>query len=291
MLYTIENEFLKVTVDDIGAQLMSIKTKKDDHEYLWQGDEKYWTGRAYNLFPVIGRMYQGQYDYQGKTYDMPVHGVVRKTALKGEQESDFQVSFTYTENESTLIYYPFKFLYKVTFKLSGNKLSVTTSVKNTDEKTIHFGVGGHPGFFVPMEEGLAFEDYYIRFENAGDVRQCVMTDDVLFTGMLPSYPLDGDKLRLTHSLFPVDALVLLGTGGKATVQSDKGNKKVTMYYPDMKYMGIWHKPKTDAPYICLEPWSMLPASAEGRDNFETKPDITHLPVGEIYKNTWILEIE
>lgn len=170
-------------------------------------------------------------------------------------------------------------------------MSVTTSVKNTDDKPLPFGVGGHPGFFVPMEEGLSFEDYYIKFENAQDVRECVMSDRVLFTGKTPAYPLDGNKLTLRHSLFPVDALVLIGTGGKAVIESDKGRRKVTMEYPDMKYMGIWHKPNSDAPYICLEPWSMLPASEAGRDDFETKADMTRLPAGETYENTWTLEIE
>ncbi len=291
MLYTIENDILKVTVSDVGAELTSIQTKKDGHEYLWQGDKKYWAGQAYNLFPVIGRMYKGQYDYRGKTYDMPLHGFIRKNLLTAEKEGEKRVSFTYTENEETLRLYPFKFLYKVTFTLSGNQLSVATSVKNTDGKTIHFGVGGHPGFFVPMEEGLAFEDYYIRFENAKNTQQCIMSEEVLFTGMLPAYELKNGNLPLTHDLFPMDALVLKNTGGKAVIQSDKGTRRVTMYYPDMKYMGVWHKPQTDAPYICLEPWSMLPASTEGRDDFETRPDITHLPVGETYENIWTLEIE
>lgn len=290
MLYTIESEGLKVSVDDLGGQLMSVQSK-DGHEYLWQGDPKYWTGRAYNLFPIIGRMYEGKYTYAGKTYEMPPHGVVRKAVLKVKKKTEDTVSFTYSENESTLGVYPFKFLYEVSFSVKGNQLSVTTSVKNTDDKTIHFGVGGHPGFFVPMEEGLSFEDYYIQFENAGEVRECVMSSDVLFTGKTPAYPLNGKKLRLAHSLFPVDALVLLGTGGVATIQSDKGKRKVTMSYPDMPYMGIWHKPGTDAPYVCLEPWSMLPASVNGLDDFETKADMTHLPVGKTYENTWVLTIE
>lgn len=291
MLYTIENENLKVNIDDVGAQLMSITAKKDGHEYLWQGDPKYWAGRAYNLFPVIGRMYQGQYDYRGRTYDMPPHGLVRKKLLTPMPATKDKISFTYTDSEETRVHYPFSFLYTVTFSLNGNKLNVTTSVKNTDSKPIYFGVGGHPGFFVPMEEGLAFEDYYVYFENAGEVRQCVMSDDVLFTGELPVYPLKGKKLPLSHDLFPVDALVLLGTGGKATIQSDKGRRKITMNYPDMKYMGIWRKPNSDAPYICLEPWSMLPASVGRRDDFETKPDMTRLSAGETYTNTWTLELE
>lgn len=51
MNYTIFNDFLEVTVSDVGAELMSVKSKKDGTEYLWQGDPAFWAGRAYNLSP------------------------------------------------------------------------------------------------------------------------------------------------------------------------------------------------------------------------------------------------
>jgi galactose mutarotase-like enzyme len=290
MLYTIQSKELKVVVDEVGGQLMSVKTK-DSHEYLWQGDEKYWTGRAYNLFPVIGRMNDGKYTYRGNTYQMPPHGLIRKTPLMPIQTGPSEVSFYYKSNEDTMQYYPFRFFYKVTYRVFLNKLFVTMSVTNTDDKTIHFGVGGHPGFFVPMERWLSFEDYYIQFDKAKEIRSCVMSDRVLFTGNTVPYPLEGNKLPLRHSLFPVDALVLTGTGNRATIQCDNSWRKVTIDYPNMKYLGIWHKPNTDAPYICLEPWSMLPASEAGLDDFETKADMTHLPAGETYRNTWMIEIE
>ena len=117
MIYQIENEFLSVKIDEVGAQLASIQTKKDGHEYLWQGDQKYWAGRSYNLFPIIGRMYEGQYFYQDKIYDMPQHGLVRKTPLTPVLEGRDRISFTYTDNEETYKYYPFRFFYKVTFSL------------------------------------------------------------------------------------------------------------------------------------------------------------------------------
>lgn len=288
MIYTIGSEGLKVAVDDVGAQLWSVKTA-DGHEYLWQGDPAFWTGRAYNLFPVIGRMNGGKYDYRGKTYEMPAHGLVRKRPLTLEKRGGDCLSFVLRGDEETRKYYPFPFLYRVTFSVKGNVLSVKTEVENTGKDVLPFGVGGHPGFFVPMEEGLTFEDYFVAFENAGEVRQCVMNDDVLFTGERPLYPLQNKRLPLSHALFPVDALVLENTGGVATIASDKGKRRVTMRYPDMKYMGLWHKPATKAPYLCLEPWSMLPARAEGRDDFESKEDMTRLPAGEKYENVWTVE--
>ena len=68
MIYTIENEKLKVSVDTAGAQLQSVYSKTTGVEYLWQGDPAYWRGRAYNLFPFIGRMYDEVFNYEGKQY-------------------------------------------------------------------------------------------------------------------------------------------------------------------------------------------------------------------------------
>ena len=39
----------------------------------------------------------------------------------------------------------------------------------------------------------------------------------------------------------------------------------------MPYVGFWHQPKTDAPYLCIEPWATLP----GRDN--TVEELSTLP--------------
>ena len=65
MLYSIENDRLRVEINDIGAELYSIKDKADGFEYLWQGDPQYWSGRAYNLFPICGRITEGRYTYKG----------------------------------------------------------------------------------------------------------------------------------------------------------------------------------------------------------------------------------
>ena len=45
----IENDFLTVDVNENGAELWSIKSKKTGIEYLWQGNAEYWKGRAKNM--------------------------------------------------------------------------------------------------------------------------------------------------------------------------------------------------------------------------------------------------
>ena len=80
MIYTLENDSLKVQVNSHGGELWSIQTK-DGVEYLWQGDETYWKDRALNLFPYIARLTEGKYMLDGKTYEMPIHGFVNSSDL------------------------------------------------------------------------------------------------------------------------------------------------------------------------------------------------------------------
>ena len=72
-MYTIQNEFLKVTVAGKGAELMSI-VAADGTEYVWQGDPKYWADRSPNIFPSVGRLTGGKYRLDGNYYELGCHG-------------------------------------------------------------------------------------------------------------------------------------------------------------------------------------------------------------------------
>lgn len=74
MIYTIENEFLRVSAEDSGAELRSITLRKNGKEFLWQGDPSVWYGRAPVLFPVVGQLLDGKYSYNGREYELAKHG-------------------------------------------------------------------------------------------------------------------------------------------------------------------------------------------------------------------------
>ena len=58
----------------------------------------------------------------------------------------------------------------------------------------------------------------------------------------------------------------------------------------MPYLGIWHAPETDAPFVCIEPWSSLPSTDGVIDEFETKPDFITVEPKETYTNSWSISI-
>lgn len=290
MIYEIGNEHLKVQISTLGGELMSVK--KDGVEYLWQGDPAYWSGRAYNLFPICGRLWEGKYTYRGDTYKMDLHGFVRKKELELYTQTEDTIAFRLRPDEQTMQAYPFDFTYRVFYVLEGNTLKIRYRVRNKGFKPLIFSVGGHPGFNVPLEPGIRFEDYRLEFACEKPAKALVMSPACFVTGRSEPLPLEeGRILRLRHDLFDNDAIVLEEMCRKVRLCSDKGKRSVTVHYPDMRYLGIWHKPKSDAPYVCIEPWTSIPSLDGKVDDLESKADMETLESMEIYRNEWSITLE
>ncbi len=189
MIYTIKNDKIEVSVEDLGAQMRSIKDA-EGKEYLWQGDEKYWNGSAPNLFPYIARLTEGKYTLRGKTYEMPKHGFLRNSVLKLKEKTQTKLVFSLTDSEETYKMYQYNFDIKVKYVLFENEFKVSYCVSNKEKKVMYFGVGGHPGFQFPIQQDLSFEDYFIEFAKGKDMKRVVMSEDCFVTGDEEAFDLE-----------------------------------------------------------------------------------------------------
>lgn len=287
MLISLENEHISLKVDTLGTEMISLTA--GDTEYLWQGDPAYWPDRAPTLFPFIGRLWDNRYCYRGKTYQMGIHGFAAQADFSPkEQGSDF-VTLSLSSNIASLVVYPFDFTLDITYRLVEASVEITYTVRNESEDTMPFGIGGHPGFRVPVGEGEQFEDYCLEFSSPCRPDRVGFTPDVYLSGVDTSYPLEDDRrIRLQHDLFDEDAIILKNTCREITLKSSKHFIRVA--YPQMAYLGLWHWPKTDAPYVCIEPWTSLPARQDTVEDFACKSDLIHLLPGKTYENTWTITI-
>lgn len=293
MNYTISNDQIEVTVSDVGAELMSIKSLKDGTEFLWQGDPAFWAGRAYNLFPICGRLAEGKYTFRGETYEMNLHGFVRKSILDATVLARDKIDFGLRSDERTKAMYPFDFEYHICYSLVGSTVKMEISVINHTDSTMPFALGGHPGFNVPLAGAGTFEDWRLEFCPECEPVHVVFSDACLTTEERKPFPLeDGKILRLRHDLFDHDAVVLAGTSHRVSLKSDLSPHSVTVEVPDaMKYLGIWHAPKKEAPYVCIEPWTSLPAYDGRVDDLETKEDMFELSPLASYELIWTITVE
>ena len=281
--YVIKNGQLEITIRSLGAEIISIKDC-EGMEYLWQGNPVYWDAQAPNLFPYIGRMIDKKYMLDGKVYDMDIHGFAKDTEFTADQISDTEIVFSMTDSEETYKQYPYKFQFQVMYKLQGSSLQMTYHVKNIDEKEMYFGVGAHPGFNIPFEEGTKFEDYYLEFGPSENVQRVKFSDDCFVEGENP-YKLRDDKfLDLRHDMFDEDAIVLHNMSNEVVLKSKTGKKEIQVVYPEMDYVGFWHWPKTDAPYVCIEPWSSLPSRKGPIEDLAKQPGLLKLQSMEEHWN-------
>ncbi len=291
MIHSLENEFLSIQVNDEGAQLWSVKSKKTGVEYLWQGDPAYWQGRAYNLFPFIGRMPENIFNYQGATYPTRAHGLARYFVFEKETQTENSITFLFTDNEETRKEYPFAFRFRVTFLLDGANLTTKYEAENPSDKELLCAFGGHPGINIPFGAG-SFEEYYLDFEQQTNVvRHLLDASDRFMANKTEPYHLsEGVKLPLRHELFDHDAIILEGTSGVVSIKSDKEKRFVRLRYQDYQFIGFWHIGKKDAPYVCLEPWSALPGIEGQIVDLETKPYLTRIPAHDKKDISFTLEI-
>ena len=160
----LRNEQLSVVVSEKGAELQSIKDA-NGKEYLWQGDPKFWPRRSPILFPIVCSVNDETYRVDGQEYHLPRHGFARDAKFTLIAHNERKVSFALESSEDTKKVYPYDFTLSVSYVLDNNIIGVIWHVHNTDQREIHFQIGGHPAFNVPgMKAG---ENQYgrIRLDN------------------------------------------------------------------------------------------------------------------------------
>jgi len=257
MEYTIKNDMISVAVSSRGGEPKSI-ISNDFVSYLYEGNPNYWPGSGPHLFPFIGRLFEARYLYDSVSYPLSIHGFLKDSEMELEELGDDYIVLRLDANETTLTHYPFDFTLKISYILEENVVKIIFDIQNNDKKDMPFAIGGHPGFNVPIEEGLVFEDYYLEFDEACSPKRSQPTESNLLNGVHLDFPLeDGRRIYLKHSLFDDDAIILKDAASSVTLKSDKGTRAVRVDYDGFKYIGFWHTVKSDAPFVCIEPWSAL----------------------------------
>lgn len=287
----IANEFLEVMISEKGAELQSIKDK-NEVEYLWQGNPEFWSGRATNLFPFVGRLTDGHYTIDGVKYPMGSHGFARNNEfMVGENREDYLELYIKSNDELKEIY-PFDFKFSVIYELVENKLNMNYKVVNTGDKDMYFGVGGHPGFNIPIGNKGEFTDYFIEYATESTPVKMGVSPNCFMDGKDNPYPLLENKImKLKHELYDDDAIILKDVADVLTIKNNVSAPEIEIGYPNMKYLATWHAVKKAAPYICIEPWTTLPSREGVLEELSSHPDMNKLSSGSTYENKWWIKIK
>jgi galactose mutarotase-like enzyme len=280
----LSNHSLAVTIKSQGAELTRIKSLEHEIDYLWDGDPEYWGKHAPVLFPIVGTLRDNSYLFAGQSYGMLRHGFARDRVFSALHQTDTSATLELQSDEDSLKVYPFPFRLRIHYSLEGNKLSNRYEVINTGNGPMYFSVGGHPAFHVPLQEGLAYTDYYLEFDQPETAPRWTLLDNLIHTHPQPF--LENESIiPLSHELFASDAIVLKHLKSKTVSLKSKASPHgLTMRIDEFPYLGIWAAP--EAPFVCLEPWQGIADSVYHNQQLETKEGIVALEPGASWSKAW-----
>ncbi|QLL74032.1 aldose 1-epimerase family protein [Lactobacillus crispatus] len=284
MDYTIKNNMIEVVISDHGAEVQSVKGAHTGEEYMWQADPEIWGRHAPVLFPIVGRLKNDEYKYQGKTYHMGQHGFARDCDFEVENHTQESITFLLKDNEKTREMYPFKFEFRVNYNLMNNLLEENFSVVNKSDETMIFGVGGHPGFNLPVNNGEEKEDYYFDM-HPSIARVKIPLKGAYLDWNNRSLASTDSFIGLSDELFKDDALIyeLHGHDNKVSLRTDKSKFHINVWTRNAPYVGIWSQYPKTANYVCIEPWWGIADREDADGELEHKYGMNHLEPGKEYQ--------
>lgn len=281
MIITISNSLLSATINTLGAELISLV--KNNKNYIWNIDETYWNKTSPVLFPVVGRLKNDSYSFNGKTYQMTRHGFARNMEFSFDKKSDSQVIFELNETEDTKAIYPFSFKLLMAYTLMENELVIEYFVRNQSDDVLPFSIGAHPAFAISDK----FENYSLEF-NAADTFETHHLENESFIGKTTLVDTKNNAIALNYALFEKDALVFKQLNSNEVTLKNKEKAILKVNYDHFPYLGIWTK--QNAPFLCIEPWCGLADGINHNGNLEEKEGINHLPAGEDFLRAIRIEI-
>lgn len=264
---TIKNSILTATILHKGAELNNLS--KGGKNVIWSIDKTFWNKTSPILFPIVGGLKNGSYDFLGKNYSLSRHGFARDHDFELLSKTTDSVVFSLKYSEETLKIYPFKFELRISYELLDNQLKISYKIINLEDDDMYFSIGAHPAFAI---EGN-FEEYELNFDNDKPLISYQLENE-LFSGKTKKIFSKDKLLPLKYELFDNDALVFKNsTTSNLTLLKNK-KPQISVHFKDFPYLGIWTK--KNAPFLCIEPWLGIADSQNSTGNLTEKEGIQKL---------------
>lgn len=275
MDYTIENNFLQVTISTHGAELQSVVDKATGAELLWQANPEVWSRHAPILFPYCGQLKNGKFTHKDIEYEGVQHGFARNMEHILTDKTEQSATFMLEANALTMEKFPFAFKLISTYTLAENTLHHAIEVRNDGDEPMPFGFGYHPGFNCPFDENHKTEDYVLRFSKP-ETPTVVDTGTGLVSGKTSVYFAEQTDIPLTDALFARDSVCFthLKSDALSIVEKDSG-RRIDVCIAGYPYVLIWSMPGK-LQFVCIEPWFGLPDTETSTGVWTQKPAVITL---------------
>ena len=287
---TIKNEYYTINVSTKGAELISVKGA-DGFEYIWQPHDGFWNSHAPLLFPACGRLLGQKYSYDGKEYLMDCHGFAKDVEFAVAQKEGSKIILTYSSNDETRKIYPFDFLLIASYELAGRELKFTFNVTNKSKVKMPYMFGWHPGFLLPCDSQVDIESFKLDLGTT-ELNWTPLQNGPFACPVSQKYEIpDGSYHLDEEEIYKNDTMIFTGHKNALTMTADGSSYKLSMKWSDnLPFLCIWKDEFGAAKFVCLEPWSSLPADGVTPENFNER-EMRRLEPGAVEEFYCVLSFE
>ena len=254
-IFSIYNEQIKLWINP--ADGMNIYEIWHQNKALIQFDraryEANQTCSVMTLFPTPNRVKNNHFTFEGITYPMENHGILKHAKFKVVQQvasrngGILRASLDITNNhdDGNEYYYLFPFMCTLTLEieLHQNQIYYRYHLQNKDNKNLPYGIGIHPFFHKPKDEELLIQVYasaYMEHNKehfpTGRILPVTKSYDLQKAKKVDDLALD--DVYLVHP--PDIAAVIHYQDKKVLLSSSQEFEKLVVYTPK------------NLPYFCLE---------------------------------------
>ncbi len=281
---TNNKEYISI-IPELGANINEIVLKKGNKIYsiLDGRDSKEGFGGSdiYNsakLFPFPNRVKNGIYEFEGKTYQLPINWPQEEHAIHGfvcdkvfnlihseeaEEYANTTLSYKY---DGTQAGYPFPFQMNVTYRLDADEFSCVTELMNTGENSMPISDGWHPYFSFHKK----VDNLYLQIPKADIV--CV--DKLIPNGEKKPYSYFTELEQIKSEKFDNCFLMKNDVEKHYTKIYDPDEQTTIILWQDSKYKYLQVYIPPDRESIALEPMTA------NVNSFNNKEGLIILKAGE-----------
>ena len=271
-LIKLENEYVSATLNTKAGYIESLVSKKDGREHAWQYDSSVWPRRTAVCFPLCGKCRDDIYSADGKEYTLPNHGFLRERELAVVSSDTTHLVLEDSWDETTLSRYPFRYSYRIEYRLSGSSLLIGYRVKNLGEGRMYYSTGSHYTYALLKKQ----EECFVYFENKEKAGAFSQKD-----GSVKGSAVSGDRLSLRGVIDSSSLILDLDTLSSSTVSVGDESGVFTKIKGDgFRYLIIWAPQGGGNDFVCIEFWDGMGQVETDGSDIEKKTGIRVLEKGE-----------
>lgn len=268
-----------------GAELQSL-VGADGHEYLWHAGIA-WPHHAPVLFPAIGRHPGDLLRVGAEEFPLGHHGFARDLAFGLSERGPGHATFTLRHSDATLRQFPFAFLLTITYRLLHTGVEATFRVRNPGSRAMPFGIGLHPAFKWPLDDGVPKEEHVLVFDQPETAHIRLVRENLLQPKSMVADHLPAGVMKLLPQRFDHGAVVFDKLQSTSAEYRSPTGRSVRMSWTGFRELGVWSP--VEGELVCIEPWRGLPAPHDWADDERNRPDLEQLGPG--LERTYTLRID